>query len=758
MTPRSTAPIPPARSALPSPSWEAPRPAEVEHGLPRRARALIAAVSVTGALSQAVAVADVARQPLPATAGLEVLVVFGAVIAGSWLWPLIIYRGKESESVQLDEAVLVILALLVPAGWAVVAFGGATVVAQLARRRAIVKTLFNFGQVSTAVGLAVLINHALVSRSAPLSMEETAAATLAALVFFVVNSGSVTAILAATGTPWRTSVLDGMVVRLSLVGAGALAGVLLALTISAYRWSLPVGVLMLVVLRRVLAAQFSGRHDRERLRGLLAATLLANRNLRQGDVFDAIFSSARDLLRCRDVSIRDTAPGPHELAARLSLDGEVRWLVASGRSRAEPFDSADAALLETLAAIGAGALTNALLYHQVGYERERLAAITSSLAEGVCAIDAGGAVIFSNPAAARLLGWVSVGTPATSGSADGVTPTFLSEPAQRAMDSQQVIRDEDATFYGDEGHPLPVAFTVSAIINGGLSVGAVMAFRDLTDQKVLEAERTRTQSEREELESRLHQSQRLESLGELAGGIAHDFNNLLGVISNYAAFVGERVSEAAAIPGGDDWSVAGQDLEQIEKAARRAAELTHQLLAFARREVVQPQVLNLNDLVVGVEQLLGRTLGTHITVITSLAADLGPIMADPGQIEQVLVNLAVNARDAMPRGGTLTIDTSDVEIDRRLAGPEPELSAGRYARLRVSDTGIGIPKSVIDRVFEPFFTTKAKDEGSGLGLATVHGIVAQAGGRLRISSEPDVGTTLTALFPVTDQPLRRQRG
>ena len=261
-----------------------------------------------------------------------------------------------------------------------------------------------------------------------------------------------------------------------------------------------------------------------------------------------------------------------------------------------------------------------------------------------------------------------------------------------------------------------------------------------------ERERLRTQTERDRLERQLHQSQRLESLGQLAGGVAHDFNNLLGVISNYVDFVDDEV--ARQLPGGRGQAIR-DDIEQVRQAAGRAAGLTHQLLAFARQEVIKPQALNLNGVVESVEQLLIRTLGEHIELITDLAVDLSPVLADSGQIEQVLVNLAVNARDAMPGGGKLTIQTSNTEIDGTM-GDRAELPPGRYAALKVIDTGAGMPKEVLDRVFEPFFTTKPKGQGTGLGLATVYGIIKQAGGRLRIYSEPGMGTVLTVLLPVTE--------
>ncbi|MDT4988013.1 MAG: hypothetical protein QOI74_2107, partial [Micromonosporaceae bacterium] len=241
----------------------------------------------------------------------------------------------------------------------------------------------------------------------------------------------------------------------------------------------------------------------------------------------------------------------------------------------------------------------------------------------------------------------------------------------------------------------------------------------------------------------LQRTQRLESLGQLAGGIAHDFNNLVAVILNYAAFVTEEATEAGL-------STIVNDAEQIIRAGQRGAELTHQLLAFARREVVRPRVLDLNQAVTDVEQMLRRSIGGHITLVTRLATDLPATTADPGQLEQVLVNLAVNGRDAMPGGGQLTIDTGVRTVDADYVVARPNLNPGRYARLRVSDTGAGMPRDVVDRAFEPFFTTKASGDGTGLGLATVYGIVTQAGGDVSIQSEVGMGTTITILLPTTD--------
>ena len=267
-------------------------------------------------------------------------------------------------------------------------------------------------------------------------------------------------------------------------------------------------------------------------------------------------------------------------------------------------------------------------------------------------------------------------------------------------------------------------------------------------QERIDTEEDETRREKQHLEAQLQQSQRLEVLGQLAGGVAHDFNNLLAVILNYAAFVGE---ELAAHAQTESIAAAGRDVGQIQRAAERATALTPQLLSFARREVIQPRVVDLNHIVTEIMQLLDRSIGTDVMLHTDLAADLGPVLADTGQIEQVLVNLAVNARDAMKGGGTLSIDTANVSIDADVVAGGMPLSPGRYVRLRVGDTGCGMPADIIEHVFEPFFTTKRDGTGTGLGLATVYGIVVQADGAISIASQPGLGTTFTIMLPVTDE-------
>ena len=263
------------------------------------------------------------------------------------------------------------------------------------------------------------------------------------------------------------------------------------------------------------------------------------------------------------------------------------------------------------------------------------------------------------------------------------------------------------------------------------------------------ADRRITREARERKDQSLVQAQRLESLGQLAGGVAHDFNNLLGVILNYLSFAAEDVDAAAGPDPATHLAAASADLAEVKKAAQRAAVLTHQLLLFARRDVVRPQVLDFDGVVASVEDMLRMTLGEHVELVITRADDLWPVLADPGQLEQVLVNLAVNARDAMPGGGTLTIDTGNITVDADMIAGGSKARLGRNVRLRVSDTGVGMSAEIAEHVFEPFFTTRRDGGGTGLGLATVYGILMQADGDIRIYSEPGAGTTFAITLPVT---------
>jgi PAS domain S-box-containing protein len=304
-----------------------------------------------------------------------------------------------------------------------------------------------------------------------------------------------------------------------------------------------------------------------------------------------------------------------------------------------------------------------------------------------------------------------------------------------------------------DGTTMAVLLSMSPIVDpAGAIVGVASMSRPLPATVSLTGEPTVPQEDRERLRAQLEQAQRLEGLGQLAGGVAHDFNNLLGVILNYAAFVSEEIDTAAvADNSGQQWHAVAKDVGQIRRAAERAAGLTRQLLSFARREVIQPQVVDVNDLLTDMIAILRRTLGADLDLTTDLADDLAPILADPGQIDQTILNLAVNARDAMPDGGTLTITTGNLHVDRTYAAEWSSVLPGDYVRITVTDTGKGMPPEVMKHAFEPFYTTKSKGEGSGLGLATVYGAITQAAGHVRIQSEPGNGTTFTILLPVTTE-------
>ena len=259
-------------------------------------------------------------------------------------------------------------------------------------------------------------------------------------------------------------------------------------------------------------------------------------------------------------------------------------------------------------------------------------------------------------------------------------------------------------------------------------------------------------TERKQLEQQLWQSQKMDALGSLAGGVAHDFNNVLTAILGYADLV--LLDLAPDSPH-------RKDLEEISRSAQRAGDLTRQLLTFSRRQPIEPRTLNLNEVVADTDKMLRRLIGQEVELVTVLAPNLGTVRADPGQIHQVLLNLAVNARDAMPDGGILTIETHEMEVDGQYAQEHVDAQPGAYVLLAVSDTGTGMDAATRERVFEPFFTTKEKGKGTGLGLATVYGIVRQHGGHIALYSEVGRGTTFKIYLPraaeAAAEPERRKR-
>ena len=313
------------------------------------------------------------------------------------------------------------------------------------------------------------------------------------------------------------------------------------------------------------------------------------------------------------------------------------------------------------------------------------------------------------------------------------------EPRDRELMVEQLretpmIRNLEARLRHKDGTPLWVLVNLTRRESDEGESILDNIFVDITDRK--------------SLEQQLWQAQKLDALGSLAGGVAHDFNNLLTAIIGYADIL--RDDLGADSPHTDD-------LNEIIKASDRATALTRQLLAFSRRQPFDPKPMRLDDRVADMEKMLRRLLGPPVHLVTASDTDLAAALADPNQIEQVVLNLAVNSRDAMPQGGTLTIETRNVRLDEPYAHGSSAVPPGAYVMLAVSDTGAGMSQETLGRIFEPFFTTKEKGKGTGLGLSTVYGIVKQSQGHVLVYSEVGVGTTFKCYFPVSEQRARVSR-
>jgi two-component system, cell cycle sensor histidine kinase and response regulator CckA len=368
--------------------------------------------------------------------------------------------------------------------------------------------------------------------------------------------------------------------------------------------------------------------------------------------------------------------------------------------------------------------------------RDESELILRSAGEGIFGLDLHGRSTFTNEAATLLIGrsvseltGQSMHQLVHHSRADG-SPYPEDDCPVCAMLKDGVPRHvDDEVFWRKDGTSFPVEYTSTPIRRRGRLVGAVVTFRDVTERKVLEGQ--------------VRQAQKMEAVGQLAGGVAHDFNNLIAIIQNYAAFVAEDLDEA---------DPRREDVEGIRDGATRAASLTRQLLAFSRKEVISPEIIDLNEAIANVSKLLARTIGEEIELKVERAPGLWNTRIDRGQLEQVVLNLAINARDAMfGGGGTLIVETSNCDVDEHFALQHPGLRPGHYVCLAVSDTGRGMDNEVLHRVFEPFFTTKDRGAGTGLGLSTVYGIVKQAEGYVLAESEPGAGSLFTIYLPATDE-------
>ena len=359
-------------------------------------------------------------------------------------------------------------------------------------------------------------------------------------------------------------------------------------------------------------------------------------------------------------------------------------------------------------------------------DRERLTTAIEQAAEEVLITDAQGTIVYVNPAFEAVTGY-------SRAEAVGQNPRFLKSGKHddsfyrdlwdtigsgKVWRGRLTNRKKDGALYTEEA-------TISPVRNdGGIVTSFVAVKRDITRDLALEAQ--------------LLQSQKMEGIGRLAGGVAHDFNNILSVILSCSSFALEEAREGDPIR---------EDLLEIEKAGKRAASLTRQLLAFSRKQVLQPVALDINAVLAEIERMLQRIIGEDVDLVLALQPGLGPVRADPGQVEQVIMNLAINARDAMPEGGKLTIETAECDLDEEYVARHPGSAPGPHVMIAVSDSGVGMNAATIPRVFEPFFTTKGPGKGSGLGLSTVYGIVKQSGGSIYVYSEVGQGTTFKVYLP-----------
>ncbi|HXT19474.1 MAG TPA: ATP-binding protein [Thermoanaerobaculia bacterium] len=369
--------------------------------------------------------------------------------------------------------------------------------------------------------------------------------------------------------------------------------------------------------------------------------------------------------------------------------------------------------------------------------QETAEALVRSSVDGIVSIDRTGRVQVWNPAMEQLTGFAAarcVGSPVEKvldelGAADQLPYFRRALGGERMAAPRRRLARADGGEATLEGHYAPVVDAAGTI------GGALCVMRDVSAQQ--------------HLEEQLLQAQKIEAVGQLAGGVAHDFNNLLTVILGYCELAELRVEESAGVRG---------DLGEIRRAAARAASLTRQLLAFSRKQVLQPEVVFPNDEVRELEPMLRRLIGENVELSTALAPNAGRVLVDRNQLHQVLVNLLVNARDAMPNGGKLLVETKNRELDDEYARVHPGARPGSYVMIAVSDTGTGMDESVKSRIFEPFFTTKERGKGTGLGLSMVYGLVKQSGGYIWVYSEPGHGTTFKLFLPRVDSTAEARHG
>ncbi len=466
----------------------------------------------------------------------------------------------------------------------------------------------------------------------------------------------------------------------------------------------------------IYTATYTGPQDEE-----FAIKIGADRFIQKPCEPDAFMEAVQEVVGGARRSDVDVSAAPHEEEV-LKLYNER--LVRNLEQKMQQLEKETRMLRET---------EKALRISEGKYRR-----LHESMTDGFVYVDMNGFIRESNKSFQNMLGY-------NSEELSRLTYLDLTPEKWRAYE-QDIVTNQvlgkgysevyEKEYWKKDGTVFPAELRTFLIRNdAGEKEGMWAIVRDITERK--QAEKAQ-----KELEDKLHQAQKMESVGRLAGGIAHDFNNLLAVILGY----GEILLGAL-----DKNHPHYKPLDQICQAGVRARDLTRQLLAFSRKQILEMKVVNINQVVTGFEKLLLRLIGEDIHLALSLASMPLPAKADTAQLEQLLMNLAVNARDAMPEGGTLTIETASVELDRTYTEIKPGVLPGRYAMICVSDTGCGMDKQTLDRIFEPFFTTKDSDKGTGLGLATCYGIVKQHGGNIWVYSEPGEGTVFKIYLPLSSE-------
>lgn len=607
----------------------------------------------------------------------------------SWVRPLVLFRSQQSEAFHFDEGFFVVLALLVPPAVTIAVFAAVLVLSQAIRRRPLVKSVFNFGEVMLAVGIALAVSRAIAVPSEPLHVGAVLGACVGGAIYFVVSTTVVSALMVSMGVPWRECVSEDLSAQFAVSATGTLVGSLLALDIHVDRWATALAVPLLVAMRLLVAAQFKAQHDRTRMQGLFDVTLDANRRLSHDAVLESVLQAARQQLRCTDAEITSRPPAAGAMASAMDIGGQSQWLTVSGRAREEPFDQADQMLLDAIAAIAKGALTNAELYRQVRYERGRLASVTLNIGEGVCAVDADGNLTFVNPAAADLIRLPSRSVPIGEHLPPESlrAPEYLLAPARAVMGAGGLIREEDAHFEGRDGHPLQVAYTASAVRQNGKVVGAVISFRDITERKKLEAVMTRQAlydsltglANRRQLVERLEAAlERSEADGGTHALIFVDVDRFKAINDSLGHGTGDGLLVAVASRmrqtvgsrglvsrfGGDEFVILLEDVDDIDEA-----------VSVARR------------ICAAVEEPL--VLADGYEIVSSLS--VGIALTESGQsADDILRDADVAMYRAKGRGGTYQV------FDKELMGTRSSARIDLEAALRK-----GIDRGELELHYQP---------------------------------------------------------